>query len=95
VFYFSEGNLWNLKFLIVDIKIPQLILEPFTGITSEQYRGFGFPGSDDLGNMFQFYRDFDDVCNSIRDVKFSKELNPELKSFKMWLEENGKRIPLD
>ena len=29
-----------------------------------------FPGADDLGNMFQFYRDFDEVCNSTRDVKF-------------------------
>jgi uncharacterized protein YbjT (DUF2867 family) len=67
----------------------------YNEITPEQYRGFGFPGSDDLGNMFQFYRDFDDVCNSVRDVNFSKELNPELKSFKMWLEENGKRIPLE
>jgi hypothetical protein len=45
--------------------------------------------------MFQFYRDFDDVCNSVRDVKFSKELNPQLQSFDMWLEENGKRIPLE
>ena len=67
----------------------------YNEITPETYRSFGFPGADDLGNMFQFYRDFDDVCNSIRDVKFSKELNPELKSFKMWLEENGKRIPLN
>ena len=64
-------------------------------ITPEQYRGFGFPGADDLGNMFQFYRDFDDVCNNIRDVKYSKELNPALKSFGMWLSENAKRIPLD
>jgi hypothetical protein len=45
--------------------------------------------------MFQFYRDFDEVCNSVRDVKFSKELNPELQSFEMWLAENAKRIPLD
>lgn len=67
----------------------------YNEITPETYRSFGFPGADDLGNMFQFYRDFDDVCNSIRDVKFSKELNPELKSFKMWLEENGKKIPLE
>jgi len=79
VFYFSEGSLWNLKFLIVDIKIPQLILEPFTGITPEQYRSFGFQGSDDLGNMFQFYRDFDEGCNSVQ-VSYSKELNPELQS---------------
>jgi uncharacterized protein YbjT (DUF2867 family) len=67
----------------------------YNEITPKQYRGFGFPGADDLGNMFQFYRDFDDVCNSTRDVKRSRELNPELKSFDMWLSENGKRIPLD
>jgi uncharacterized protein YbjT (DUF2867 family) len=64
-------------------------------ITPEQYRSFGFPGADDLGNMFQFYRDFDEVCNSTRDVKFSKELNPELQSFEMWLAENANRIPLE
>jgi uncharacterized protein YbjT (DUF2867 family) len=64
-------------------------------ITPEQFRGFGFPGADDLGNMFQFYRDFDEVCNSMRDVNFSKELNPELQSFEMWLAENAKRIPID
>ena len=64
-------------------------------ITPEQYRGFGFPGADDLGNMFQFYRDFEEVCNSTRDVKSSKELNPELQSFDRWLGENAKRIPID
>lgn len=67
----------------------------YNEITPEQYRGFGFPGADDLGNMFQFYRDFDEVCNSVRDVKRSREINPELKSFDMWLAENGKRIPID
>jgi len=67
----------------------------YNEITPEQYRGFGFPGAEDLGNMFQFYRDFDEVCNSIRDVKFSKELNPELQSFETWLAENAKRLPLD
>jgi hypothetical protein len=45
--------------------------------------------------MFQFYRDFDEVCNSVRDVRFSQELNPGLKSFEMWLSENAQRIPLD
>ena len=24
-------------------------------VTPEVYRSFGFPGADDLGNMFQFY----------------------------------------
>ncbi len=67
----------------------------YNNITPEAFRGFGFPGADDLGNMFQFYRDFDEVCNKVRDVSFSKELNPELKSFEMWLSENAQRIPLD
>jgi uncharacterized protein YbjT (DUF2867 family) len=67
----------------------------FNNVTPETYRGFGFPGADDLGNMFQFYRDFDDVCNSVRNVNFSKELNPELKSFDQWLSGNAQKIPLD
>ena len=65
----------------------------YNEITPEVYRSFGFPGADDLGNMFQFYRDFDAVCNSTRDVQFSKELNPELQSFEMWLAENAQRMP--
>ncbi len=67
----------------------------YNNVTPETFRGFGFPGADDLANMFQFYRDFDEVCNSVRDVDFSKKLNPELKSFEMWLSENAQRIPLD
>lgn len=66
----------------------------YNNVTPETFRGFGFPGADDLGNMFQFYRDFDQECNRIRDVAFSKELNPELKSFKQWLAENAQRIVL-
>ncbi len=67
----------------------------YNNVTPETFRGFDFPGADDLGNMFQFYRDFDEVCNSVRDLNFSKELNPELKSFEMWLSENAESIPLD
>lgn len=67
----------------------------FNDVTPETFRGFGFPGADDLGNMFQFYRDFDEVCNNTRDVSFSRELNPELKSFKQWLAENAKKIKIE
>jgi uncharacterized protein YbjT (DUF2867 family) len=67
----------------------------YNNVTPETYRAFGFPGADDLGNMFQFYRDFEEACNSVRNVAFSKALNPELKSFDMWLKENAARIPLD
>ena len=67
----------------------------YNNISPETFRSFGFPGADDLGNMFQFYRDFEEACNSVRDVKFSRELNPELKSFDSWLTANASQIPLD
>jgi uncharacterized protein YbjT (DUF2867 family) len=67
----------------------------YNNVTPETYRGFGFPGADDLGNMFQFYRDFETDVNGIRDVSVSKQLNPELKNFNQWLTENAKKIPLD
>jgi uncharacterized protein YbjT (DUF2867 family) len=67
----------------------------FHDIPPEVYRGFGFPGADDLGNMFQFYRDFEKVCNEIRDVKGTRELTPSLKTFDQWLAINASKIPLD
>ena len=67
----------------------------YNEIEPATYRSFDFPGADDMGNMYQFYRDFDEVCNSSRDVSRSKELNPELKSFSEWLEDNGGKIPVD
>jgi uncharacterized protein YbjT (DUF2867 family) len=67
----------------------------YNNVTPDTYRSFGFPGADDLGNMFQFYRDFEKDVNGVRDISFSKELNPELKNFNQWLEENAKKIPLE
>ncbi len=67
----------------------------FNNVSPETYRGFGFPGADDLGNMFQFYRDFEQDVNSVRDVAVSRELNPELQSFDQWLAKNARSIPLE
>jgi uncharacterized protein YbjT (DUF2867 family) len=67
----------------------------YNNVTPDTYRNFGFPGSDDLGNMFQFYRDFEEVCNTTRNVQQSKELNPALQSFDAWLSGNAQKIPLD
>jgi uncharacterized protein YbjT (DUF2867 family) len=64
-------------------------------VTPAQYRAFGFPGADDLGNMFQFYAEFEQHCNKTRDLKLSKELNPGLLSFEAWLNKYGPSIPLD
>ena len=46
----------------------------------EAYRGFGFPGADDLGNMFQYYRDFERGSAGRATSTFSRELNPALLS---------------
>jgi uncharacterized protein YbjT (DUF2867 family) len=58
------------------------------------YRALGFPGSDDLGNMFQFYRDCNDLVVSTRDVNASRELNPSLQNFDTWLAANKELIPI-
>jgi uncharacterized protein YbjT (DUF2867 family) len=64
-----------------------------SAITPEAYRALGFPGADDLGNMFQYKRDFEsDFCGA-RDLRLSQALNPELKTFARWLEENRERMP--
>ena len=67
----------------------------YNKIPAATFRSFGFPGADDLGNMFQFYDEFADELNEIRDVGMSKELNPSLQNFDQWLQKNGHRIPLD
>jgi uncharacterized protein YbjT (DUF2867 family) len=58
------------------------------------YRALGFPGADDLGNMFQFYRDFNDDFVAARSVEKTRKLNPKLQSFQQWLDANAKQIPL-
>ena len=64
-------------------------------VSPEAYRNFGFPGAEDLGNMFQFKRDFEEMYCGVRNVEGSRALNPELKSFSEWLVANGSRIPIE
>jgi uncharacterized protein YbjT (DUF2867 family) len=63
-------------------------------VPPEVYRTLGFPGADDLGNMFQYYRDFDEEFCGSRDLAFSRSLNPELQTFATWLGRNRSRIPV-
>lgn len=51
----------------------------------DAYRGFGFPGADDLGNMFQFNHDFAAQFCAARSLEFSRSVNPDLQSFEQWL----------
>ena len=67
----------------------------YNEVPPDAFRGFGFPGADDLGNMFQFKRDFEaDFC-AARSLETSRALNPSLQSFEMWLSRNASRIPLE
>jgi hypothetical protein len=66
----------------------------YNNVEPDVYRAFGFPGADDLGNMFQFYRDFADEFMAIRQIADVKELNPELLDFDGWLAKYGAKIPV-
>jgi uncharacterized protein YbjT (DUF2867 family) len=67
----------------------------FNDVTPDTYRGFGFPGADDLGNMFQYKRDFEREYRAVRDVARSRALNPKLQTFDQWLAANASLIPHD
>jgi uncharacterized protein YbjT (DUF2867 family) len=67
----------------------------YNEVSPEAYRGFGFPGAEDLGNMFQFKRDFEKVYCSSRSIEVSRSLNPALQTFDQWLARNKNLIPLN
>ncbi len=66
----------------------------YNAVSPATYRAFGFPGADDLGNMFQFNSEFEQDCCDARSISETKSLNPELQTFDRWLGENKSRIPL-
>lgn len=66
----------------------------YNAVTPEQYRGFGFPGADDLGNMFQFKHDFNDAFCGPRNPAVARSLNAALLTFDSWLAQNKSRVPL-
>jgi uncharacterized protein YbjT (DUF2867 family) len=67
----------------------------YNAVPPEVYRNFGFPGAQDLGNMFQFYHDFDEYFCGARNLDVARALNPALQTFAAWLAQNKTRIPLE
>lgn len=67
----------------------------YNAVSPEVYRALGFPGAEDLGNMFQFKRDFESVFCGARSLAFSRALNPSMQTFETWLAENGGQIPIE
>ena len=67
----------------------------YQDVPPDMYRGFGFPGADEMGNMYQFKRDFNSAYVGARDLGQARALNPELQTFAAWLSRNAARIPLE
>jgi len=67
----------------------------YNAVPFDVYRGLGFPGAEDLGNMFQFKHDFQEDFLGNRDLALSGRLNPELHTFESWLAANKDRMPIE
>jgi len=57
----------------------------YHAVEADAYRGFGFPGADEMGNMFQVYRDFEKQVSGARSQDVARRLNPGLMTFDQWL----------
>jgi len=66
----------------------------YNDVPADVYRSFGFPGADDVGNMFQFKRDCNEDYCGARSLGLSRRLNPELQTLDTWLTANVSRIPI-
>ena len=66
----------------------------YNAVDPNTYRGFGFAGADEMGNMFQVYCDFEKECLAARSADVAKQLNPQLQSFDQWLAKNKAAVPV-
>ncbi len=69
-------------------------LVTYVDVNPDVYRGLAIPGAPELGNMFQFKRDFQEDFCGVRDVAVSRRLNPSLQTFDAWVLRNAARIPV-
>jgi uncharacterized protein YbjT (DUF2867 family) len=75
-------------------KLGAALGEPvrFQSVPYDVFRSLDIPAADELGNMFQYYGDFDQEFTGARDLDRLREFNPALKSFDDWLAENASKI---
>jgi len=66
----------------------------YQAMSFEAYRKLGFPGADDLGNMFQYKHDFEREFRGARPVDQARALYPGLQTFRQWLARHANQIPL-
>ncbi|HEY1204643.1 MAG: NmrA/HSCARG family protein [Bryobacteraceae bacterium] len=59
-------------------------------VPREAFAALGFPGAEDLANMFEFFRRF--VPSRRAEIEESRMLYPGMRSFETWLVENRERF---
>jgi uncharacterized protein YbjT (DUF2867 family) len=64
----------------------------YNAVEADVYRSFGFPGADEMGNMFQAYRDFDKEMLANRSADTARKLNPALQSFEQFVKKQQAAI---
>jgi uncharacterized protein YbjT (DUF2867 family) len=64
----------------------------YHAVEADAYRKLGFPGADEMGNMFQVYRDFEKEITGARIPALTRSLNPELQTFDQWLAKHKDKI---
>jgi uncharacterized protein YbjT (DUF2867 family) len=84
----------SLSFQEMSKKLEAIGIAPvqFNPIDANVFRGFGFPGADEYGNMFQVYRDFEKQVNAARSIETTRKLNPALQNFDQWLAKNKSSV---
>ncbi len=66
----------------------------YHAVEADTYRGLGFPGAVEMGNMFQVYRDFEKEVLGVRSIEATRSLYPSVQTFDQWLAKNKSKISL-
>lgn len=66
----------------------------FYDMPFDDYRALGFPGAEDMGNMYQWQAIMGEDFHSNRSVEAARTFNPALLTFDAWLAANAGQIPV-
>jgi uncharacterized protein YbjT (DUF2867 family) len=64
----------------------------YNAVEPDVYRSWGFPGADEMGNMFQADRDFEKQMMANRNLDEARRLNPALQTFDQFVNKNKDKI---
>jgi uncharacterized protein YbjT (DUF2867 family) len=64
----------------------------YNAVEPDVYRSWGFPGADEMGNMFQADRDFEKQMMANRNLDETRKLNPALQTFEQFVSKNKDKI---